>query len=214
MKKVIISGAIVSSLLLAGCTLGNSVEDQVTEVLEATYEKEQGYRDAQEKLAKSESEESALFNEVMALTQEELEAVKEKTSKLQASLKDRTSFMKKENQSMEDAEKELIALQDIVKESKDEAYAADLSALEQAFSERYTLHDEVNTAYSKLLTLTEEMYAMLPDDKTEQATLEEKVKQVNEQNDVVKKAVEAFNASTKEVNTRKEKLYNSLESNK
>jgi len=213
MKKGLMGFVFVSSLFLTACTFGDSTESQLTDVLSNVYEEEKGYRDAQTELAKLEKEEQTTFNQVMELTQKDKEQVTILADELEASVSKRVTLIEQESNSMENAENSLSGFEDILKDSKDDESKV-LKELRTALEARYEAHENVSKEYLALTDLQQKLYALLPKEETEQAVLQEQVVLVNEQNEKVQSAIEAFNDSTKEANELKKTVYNTLSSEK
>jgi hypothetical protein len=61
------------SVMLAGCSIGSSVEQQLADAMTVMNSAEQDYRDAQAELTGLEQSEQQLFNETFKLTKQQLE---------------------------------------------------------------------------------------------------------------------------------------------
>jgi len=203
-----------TSLLLSACSIGTSAEQQLSDSLTKVYEEEQGYRDAQAKLAELEKKEQLTFNQTMELTQEQKEEVSVKVEELKSSLSERLTLLKEENDSIEKAQESLSSLDKIVEEAKDDQIKSSVSDLQEAMDARYEAHDQVSAEYQKLTDLQSTLYEMLTNEETQQAELQEQVVKVNEQNEVVQSAINAFNDATKKLNEKKESVYDSIQDEK
>ncbi|MFX3674253.1 MAG: YkyA family protein [Paenisporosarcina sp.] len=213
MKKGWIGSVLVSTLFLSACTFGDSTQTQLTDVLSGVYEEEKGYRDAQKELAILEVEEQTTFNEVMKLTQKDKEQVTTLADELETSVSKRVALIEQEANSMENAQNSLSKFEDILKDSKDEETKG-LEDLKSALGARYEAHEKVSKEYLNLAELQKNLYGLLPKEDTKQAFLQEQVVLVNEQNEKVKSAIDAFNESTKHSNELQEKVYSTLGSDK
>lgn len=213
MKKIVIGTFLSSSLLLSACTMGASAEEQLSDALAKVYQEEKGYRDAQQQLADMEEKEQLTFNSTMELTQEQKEEVSSKVKELKASLSDRIALLKEENQSIDQAESSLSAIDSLIEEAKEEEKSA-LSELKSLMEARYEAHDVVSKEYQKLTDLQNELYDMLGNEETEQAQLQEQVGKVNEQSELVQSFINAFNEETKKVNEAKSAVYDSMKDEK
>lgn len=214
MKKIVIGTVLSTSLLLSACSIGTSAEQQLSDSLTKVYEEEQGYRDAQAKLAELEKKEQLTFNQTMELTQEQKEEVSVKVEELNSSLSERLTLLKEENDSIEKAQESLSSLDKIVEEAKDDQIKSSVSDLQEAMDARYEAHDQVSAEYQKLTDLQSTLYEMLTNEETQQAELQEQVVKVNEQNEVVQSAINAFNDATKKLNEKKESVYDSIQEEK
>jgi hypothetical protein len=169
MKKIVIGTVLSTSLLLSACSIGTSAEQQLSDSLTKVYEEEQGYRDAQAKLAELEKKEQLTFNQTMELTQEQKEEVNVKVEELKSSLSERLTLLKEENDSIEKAQGSLSSLDKIVEEAKDDQIKSSVSDLQESMDARYESHDQVSTEYQKLTDLQSALYEMLTNEETQQA---------------------------------------------
>jgi hypothetical protein len=215
MKKIVIGTFLSTSLLLSACSMGaSSSEEKLSASLEKVYEEEQGYRDAQQQLAELEKKEQSTFNAAMELTQQQKDDVALKVEELKASLTERLTLLKEENESIGKAQDSLTVFEDLVEDTKDEAVKTSLLDLKTSIEDRYEAHEVVSNEYQKLTDLQITLYDMLEDEETEQAQLQEQVILVNKQNDIVQSAINVFNEATKKLNEMKSSVYDSLDEEK
>jgi peptidoglycan hydrolase CwlO-like protein len=104
MKKIVIGTFLSTTLILSACSIGASNDEKLSDTLAKVYDEEQGYRDAQQKLAELEKKEQSTFNEAMKLTQEQKDEVTLKVEELKASLSERLTLLKEENESIDKAQ--------------------------------------------------------------------------------------------------------------
>jgi len=209
MRKYVIGAVLSTSILLSGCSIGTSTQEHLTDNLAIVYEEEQGYRDAQERIAELEKKEQSTFNEVMELTQEDKEAVASKVTELKTSLTERLALLEKENESIQGALSSLSSFDKLIEDAKEDEKKT-LVSLKQSMEARYEAYEVVYDEYQKLSTLQTELYDMLPNEKTEQVQLQEQVVSVNNQNELVQSAINAFNETTKEVNETKTTVFDTF----
>ena len=214
MKKIVIGTFLSTTLILSACSIGASNDEKLSDTLAKVYEEEQGYRDAQQKLAELEKKEQSTFNEVMKLTQEQKDDVTLKVEELKASLSERLTLLKEENESIDNAQESLTSFEEIVEDAKKEEVKSSLTDLKTLLESRYEAHEVVSSEYQKLTDLQRTLYKMLEDENTEQTQLQEQVDKVNKQNDVVQSAINAFNDVTKKLNETKSSVYESLDEEK
>ncbi len=210
MKKMIMNTVLSTTLLLSACSLGTSTQEQLSDSLTKLYEEEQGYREAQEKMGELEKKEQITFNSTMELTQEQKDEVTLKVKELKDSLSERLSLLNQEVESIHNAQASLISLDELIEDTKEEKIKTSLNNLSNALENRYAAHQVVSDEYRKITVLQEDLYNMLADEKTEQNELEEQVQRVNEQNEIVQSAIDAFNEATKNVNKTKAIVYDNL----
>ncbi len=200
----------VVAAVLAGCTVGSSIEQQLADAMTAMNSSEQDYRDAQAELTSLEQSEQQLFNETMKLTQQQQEELAVKVAGLEESLGKRLEKLKQEEASIDKAQAFASDLNSIL-EKADEQAKGDIEKLQAAVNERYTSHAEFITAYKKLATLQQQLYEMLRAEGTQLTELTRQVDEVNIQNETVQLTVTLFNDLTEKVNRLKDEVFASLQ---
>lgn len=207
MKKILLAIAILGATLLAACSFNATTEDKVTTVLEKMYDVEKIYRERQGELRELEQVEQDLFKETMKLAREEIDLVAKNVGELTETLEERSVKIEEEAESMKKAK---AFIEDINK--IDENHQAEVVKLEEALNHRYTMHEGFVKSYQKLIALQEELYSMLLEEEINATQLDEHVGQLNEQNKVVKKAIESFNEATTTLNETRDIFYETFKS--
>lgn len=209
MKKVKIMVMISSLLLLAACS-GSGIREDLDQVLNDTFDAEEGYRSVQGDLEEREKTEQQLFEEIMALTQEQQDEVAEQAQEALDSADERLGFLQTEKESMQLAEENFAEIDSVIESAEEESVVADLEALQVQMQERFASHDEFAEAYEELIVHQKELYEMLMDDESTLQMLQEKATEVNEQNEQVQMAVTEFNELTQQVNNLKDTTLENL----
>lgn len=210
MNKKIFSIIAVSVMALSACSIGSSTESQLSETLTKMNDSEAQYRSSQSTLTELEQTEQKTFTETMELTKEDVDQLRNKVAELEKSIEDRLAQLKEEEAAMHEAKGFVTELESIA-EKASEAEKKKIEELNRAVQDRYDLHDQFIEAYRALSSQQKEFYALLVKENVELADLKEKVKEVNEQNEVVKDAISKFNEATKIVNDLKQDVFSSLE---
>lgn len=203
MKRLGKTGAFIILLLMAGCS-GSGTREELDQVLNDTFDAEEEYRDVQDDLEEREKTEQQLFEEIMALTQEQQEEVAKQAQEAIDSADERLEFLQTEKKSMQAAEENFADIDKVIEETEEAAVKTDLGALKAKMQERFAAHDEFTQAYEGLISLQKELYEMLKDEENNLQMLQEKAAEVNEQNEQVQNAVTAFNDLTQQVNELKD----------
>lgn len=209
MKKKFIGCLLTVSLVLAGCSIGTSIEKQLSDVMNTMNKSEKEYITAQEKLTELEKSEQQLFVATMELTQEQKEELQTKVAALKESLEKRKESIKDEEVAIKTAEESMLELDEVI-ESADADEKKEIQRLKASISERYDHHVTFVAEYKNLVSLQEELYAMLIAEDTELTMLKTKVDEVNAQNEMVKSAISDFNSATGKVNEVKDNVFKSL----
>lgn len=212
MKKYVIGFFLIGALLLSGCSFGSSIESRLSNVLSTMFSAEEKYREVQTDLKDLETKEQIVFKETMALTQEQPDELKINVDELETLLEERLVLISKEEESMKKA-KESISLFDEIIEKADKKDIGDIEKLKEELYKRYSSHAEVVVEYIELASIQKELYAMLKNETTNLAVLQEKVEDVNKQNETVQQTIQKFNESTTKVNELKEDIMTKLEGN-
>lgn len=203
MKRLGIMGAFIILLAVAGCS-GSGTREELDQVLNDTFDAEKDYRDVQDDLEEREKTEQQLFEETMALTQEQQEEVETKAQEAIDSADERLEFLQTEKESMEAAEENFVEIDKVIEKAEEAAVKKDLEVLKAKMQERFAAHNEFAESYEGLIILQKELYEMLKDEENNLQMLQEKAAEVNKQNEQVQDAVTAFNELTQQVNELKD----------
>jgi len=198
-------------LLLSACSLNDTTEQKLSNILSEVYELESEYRDVQADLAEVEIKEQANFQSMMELTQDqkdELTAQVEDTVKL---LDERLSLVEKEKDSIEAARAKLEDLYTLASDTEDETEKESIKNVQKALENRYDAYDALIGEYTTLASLQEDLYDMLIDEEANIGTIQDLVEQVNKQNVIVQEAVNSFNDLTTDLNNVKKEAFTALQ---
>ena len=209
MNKKVVSLVAIGMLTLAGCSIGQSTEKQLSETLTKMNESEMEYRDTQSKLTELEKTEQTTFTETMELTREDVDKLRSNIGQLEGLLNDRIALLDEEEAAMKEAGGFVEELDAIVEKASD-TDSSQIVKLKEAVVKRYDLHSTFIDEYRKLAEIQKEFYGVLSDEDVQLDDLKQKVEEVNEQNAIVQSAISEFNEATKEVNSLKEDVFSSL----
>ncbi|WP_244946824.1 YkyA family protein [Planococcus soli] len=202
--------AMVSSLLMLAACSGSGIREDLDQVLNETFDAEEDYRSVQGDLEEREKAEQLLFEETMALTQEQQGEVADQAQEALDSADERLGLLQTEKDSMQAAEENFAEIDSVIESAEEESVIADLEALKAQMLERFAAHDEFSEAYEELIARQKELYEMLQDDQSTLEILQEKAAEVNEQNEQVQLAVTEFNELTQQVNGLKDSTLENL----
>ncbi|KXH79845.1 YkyA family protein [Sporosarcina sp. HYO08] len=205
MKQKIFYCLILSTFILSGC-FGRSVESELSSVINDLNKAETKYNETQVLLIDMETKEQKFFNDVMGLTQKQYDQLLMKVVEMEEMLVKRVQLIEQEKASMEEAHKLLKEFDPIISTLEGQEKSK-VEQLKEAFDDRYALHSTFVIAYEKLTTLQKELYEMIAVKDTHLPKLQEKVKQVNDQNERVQSAIDAFNNSTVNINQLKDEVF-------
>lgn len=211
MKKMLLVSVLGLITLLSACSYGESTEQKLSDILTDIYESEKGYRDVQVSLVEMEKKEQSNFQSMMELTQDQKEELTKQVDATAKLLEERLAIVKKESTSIKLATDKMADIEKLIANTKEEAKKESLVHIQKALENRYTAYENVTEQYNSLASLQEELYTMLVKEDVEIAIIQEKVQEVNTQNDVVQKAVEKFNELTNQLNKVKEEVFTALQ---
>ncbi|TQR20146.1 hypothetical protein FG384_08255 [Psychrobacillus vulpis] len=201
-------------ILLSACSFGESTDEKLSNILTEIYDSESDYRDVQSELVEMEKKEQSNFQSMMELTKDQKEELTKQVDATAKLLEERLGLVEKEAASIKLASEKLKNLETLISETEDEKDRTNLQKIEEALKNRYAAYDNLTEQYNALANLQEELYNLLITDDAQVSTIQEKVKDVNEQNKVVQKAVEQFNVLTEQLNQVKEEVFTLLQKEK
>lgn len=198
-------------LLLTACSFGESTEEKLSNVLTEIYETEKGYREVQPLLAETELKELTNFQSMMELTQDQQDELSAQVEATATLLEERLALVKKEKESIAKANEKLADLEAVISDAKEESEKESIRLVEEALKNRYAAHDKLVEQYNSLASLQESLYNMLVDEEANVTSIQEKVAEVNKQNEVVQQSVKEFNDLTTHLNEVKDQAFSTLQ---
>lgn len=198
-------------LLLTACSFGESTEEKLSNVLTEIYETEKGYREVQPLLAETELKELTNFQSMMELTQDQQDELSAQVEATATLLEERLALVKKEKESIAKANEKLVDLEAVISDAKEESEKESIRLVEEALKNRYAAHDKLVEQYNSLASLQESLYNMLVDEEANVTSIQEKVAEVNKQNEVVQHSVKEFNDLTTHLNEVKDQAFSTLQ---
>lgn len=214
MKKMKYIVLVFIVLMLSACSFGETTEVKLSNILTEMYELELNYRDVQLELVDIEKKEQANFQRMMELTKDQQEELTKQVDATEKLLEERLVLVGKEADSIKQASGKMDNIKKLIEETKEENDKETLQKIEQALANRFEAYDVLTEQYHTLASSQEELYNLLIEGDAEVDAVQEKVVEVNEQNEVVKQAVNEFNELTMELNKVKEEAFTSLQQDK
>ncbi|MGE7977981.1 YkyA family protein [Psychrobacillus sp. NPDC093200] len=211
MKKIKFIIPLSMLLLLTACSFGESTEEKLSNVLTEIYETEKGYREVQPLLAETELKELTNFQSMMELTQDQQDELSAQVEATATLLEERLALVKKEKESIAKANEKLVDLEAVISDAKEESDKESIRLVEEALKNRYAAHDKLVEQYNSLASLQESLYNMLVDEEANVTSIQEKVAEVNKQNEVVQQSVKEFNDLTTHLNEVKDQAFSTLQ---
>ncbi|WP_313891434.1 YkyA family protein [Psychrobacillus sp.] len=214
MKKIVVMLSLCFLTLLSACSFGESTNQKLSNILTTIYESEADYRGVQSELVGFEKKEQTNFQRMMELTQEQKEELTKLVDETEKLLGERLTLVEKEAASIKLASDKMVDLEKLISEVKEEKEKTALKQIEEVLKNRYASYEELTAQYNSLASLQEDLYSLLIEEGSEMTSIQEKVQEVNAQNEVVQKHVEQFNELTVRLNEVKEEVFTALQDEK
>lgn len=214
MKKIVVMLSLCFLTLLSACSFGESTNQKLSNILTTIYESEADYRGVQSELVEFEKKEQTNFQRMMELTREQKEELTKLVDETEKLLGERLALVEKEAASIKLASDKMVDLETLISEVKEEKEKTALKQIEEVLKNRYASYEELTAQYNSLASLQEDLYSLLIEEGSEMTSIQEKVLEVNAQNEVVQKQVEQFNELTVRLNEVKEEVFTALQDEK
>lgn len=191
--------------LLSGC--GRSAEEEIFTHLENAVGLEADFEKQQQPLVELEKKEQTIYEKIIKLGMSEFEQIKGLSQEAIEVVNERESRIEKEKESIESSKKEFLLTESKVKKLKDEKAKTNAEDLLKVMNERYDSYDKLYKNYKNAITLDRELYEMFQKEELTLEQLEMQVKKINEMYDNVVKENERFNELTDTYNKKKKEFY-------
>ncbi|WP_082892646.1 YkyA family protein [Rossellomorea aquimaris] len=195
--------------VLMGCIGGSSPEENIYNILEETFTKEDQYVKVQKPLQELEEKEKEIYTQIMDLSMKEFKKIESLSNDALENIEKRKEYIEKENKSMNEASEEFANIEEYVGKIKNEDLKKEAEVLQKTMKERYELHEKLTSSYLEALTLDKKLYELF---KKEDLTIEELEKQItsiNKQYEKVESLNKEYNSKTEEFNKYKQDFYSS-----
>lgn len=191
--------------LLAGC--GKSVEEEIYSHLEKAVSLEAAFEDQQQPLVQLEKKEQSIYEKIIKLGMSEFDQIKALSQEAIDVVNERESRIKKEKESIESAKKEFLLTEAKVNKLEDEKVKGNAKELMEIMNDRYNSYEKLNQYYEEAIRLDRELYKMFQKEQLTLEQLETQVKKINEMYDNVVTENEKFNKLTDTYNKKKKEFY-------
>ncbi|MCJ7841684.1 YkyA family protein [Lederbergia sp. NSJ-179] len=205
MKKLI--SFLVIGLFVATIVACSSPEESAYQIMEDAASKEADFEKQQEPMNKLESNEKALFDQIMELGMKEFEQIQKLADKALTNLDEREKLMKKEKEALEKSKEEFQKAKAELDKINDEKLKKEAQQLEDIMNDRFNAYDALHSAYLKGLSEDRKIYELVKDEELSMDSLQEQVEASNKAYEEVKEANGTFNEKTEEFNKKKLEFY-------
>jgi hypothetical protein len=196
-------------LLMSACKSGPLPEERIYVHLEQAVELEAEFENQQEQMVSLEQKEKELYDQIIALGLKELDKIKQLSTEAASVVEQRQVGLDKEYESILQSKAEFDQTFEIVKEIENEELKNEANALLELMSERYSVYEELYTAYSSAINLDKELYTMFQNKDLTLEQLEQQIEKINKSYEQVISLNETFNTLTNDYNNQKKLFYES-----
>lgn len=206
MKKLITFLAIgLVAVMVAACS---SPEENVYQIIEDAASEENAFVKQQKPMNKLESDEKALFDEIMELGMKEFDQIQKLSDEALSNLDEREKLIKKESETLENSKEEFQKAKTELDKIKDEKLKEDAEQLAELMDARYSAYDTLFSAYLTGIAEDKKIYELMKDEELSMEKLEEQIEISNSAYEKVREANDTFNDKTEEFNEKKLDFYN------
>lgn len=206
MKYKVAGIAILSILLLAGCS-GQSTQEEMYNHLEEAVSLENDFIEQQEPLVELEEEEQSIYQEISQLSMDEFDQITTLADEALASIEERKTILDDERDSIEASKEEFDKIVPLIEDLEDEGLKEQAKAMQGAMEQRYEAYISLYDAYETSLSNDQALYELLKQEDLEEEALSSQIEKVNEQYQKVVEANDNFNNKTDEYNEKKKSFY-------
>lgn len=208
-KNILIITVFIS--LLTGC--GKSPEEEIYNHLESAVSLEAVFEEQQQPLVELEKKEQDIYEKIIKLGMSEFDEIKALSQEAIEVVNERESRIEKEKESIDASKEEFLLTESKVDNLKDEKVRLNAEELMKVMNNRYESYNKLYTYYKDAIALDRELYEMFQKEELTLEQLENQVKKINEMYDNVVKENEKFNELTDTYNKKKKEFYIAAELN-
>lgn len=206
MKKLITFLAIgILAVTVAACS---SPEETVFQVMEDAASQENAFEKQQKPMNKLESDEKALFDEIMELGMKEFDQIQKLADEALVNLDERRKLIDKEKEALEKSKEEFQKAKTELDKIKDGELKKEAQKLADLMDERYSAYDTLYSAYLTGLSEDKKIYELMKDEELSMEKLEKQIEASNNAYEKVQEANNTFNEKTEGFNEKKLEFYN------
>ncbi|RFU71104.1 hypothetical protein D0469_03965 [Peribacillus saganii] len=199
---------ILAAIFLTGC-LNGSPEEKIFKILEEVVVKENGFKEQQTPLVDLEKKESDIYSQIIKLGIKDYDKIVSLSNEALQNIDKREEHIKKEHDSIGEAEKEFKKIEELIKDIEKEDARNKAIKLNNTMKERFKVHEILYKAYLESLKKDRELYGLFKQKDLRMEDLQKKIDEVNQTYDKVIKENDKFNKLTEEYNKEKMEFYKS-----
>lgn len=198
---------IIMLFVLSGCNNEEKTVEGIHKHLEETVLLEKAFENVQQPILDAEKEEQQIYEEIIKLSLEDYDQIKQLATKAITSANNRKKFISEEKSSIELAYKEFKLIEPLIKELKSEDIIKKSEDLLVKMKDRHESYLKLNVAYSKGIEMDIKLYELLQKKDVSITELEEHIDKLNKQYETIMTAKDEFNKETENFNKIKKAFY-------
>jgi chromosome segregation ATPase len=206
-NTAIIYICLIYLVILTGCFNQKATPEKIYEVLENAVIAEKTFEELQSPIIEAEKKEKEIYDQIISKGMKEKDQITQLADRALKLVEERKSLMASEIKSIEQSKNQFEQLRPLIDHLNDPTLQQSAQNLNDVMMERYTLHDELQSFYTKATELDKALYHSL---KRGNMTMEELEGQINEINALYERIYQInnqFNASTEKYNQLKLAFY-------
>ncbi|MDQ0217251.1 YkyA family protein [Peribacillus cavernae] len=205
----LIAVILLSAVLVSGCN--GSPEEQIHSILEETVQQEKGFEDQQTPIAKSETKEKQLYDQIIKLGMKEFDQIVKLSDDALKNIQNREKLIEKEHKSIQKSEEEFNKIDTEMKDIDDKKVQQQAEDLKKTMESRYAAHDRLYKSYKESLSLDKQLYELFKNEDLKMEELQAQIDKINTSYQKVLLANEQFNKETELYNQEKKAFYKSAD---
>ncbi|UFU01359.1 YkyA family protein [Radiobacillus kanasensis] len=199
-------GLFLLLMALVACN-GESTTEKMFTHMEEAVKLENTFTKQQDPLVELEEKESELYKQIIDLSMDEFEQMKDLASQALDIIDKREEIIQKEKESIEASKEEFDKIKPLIKELKEEKLQKTATQMYEIMDKRYQAYLSLHSAYQEALKKDKMLYSLFQKKELREDELRKQVESVNESYDKVLEANDSFNQFTDEYNKLKEEFY-------
>ncbi|MHC0038603.1 YkyA family protein [Pseudoneobacillus sp. C159] len=203
-KSLAIFFILLSNLmLLSGCFNQKAIPEKIYEIMEKVVIAEKTFETQQLPLVQAEKKEKQLYDQIISLGMKESEQIAQLADVALKSVENRAALMDSETESIEQSKQQFEEVKPLIEKLNEPELQQSAVQSYDVMMERYALHTELQSAYSKALDLDKELYNLFKNQDVTMEKLESQINEINANYKKIHKINDQFNAKTEEYNQLK-----------
>ncbi|HET7657164.1 MAG TPA: YkyA family protein [Bacillales bacterium] len=206
---IAITGLILLSALLAGCTIGNETANKIYNHLEKAVGIEQGFLEYQKQLIDKEQKEQDLYKAIVNLKMDKFDEIVSKSKQASDLASERKRLIQNEKHVMDQAYEEFAKVKPLAKQLKKDTLQNKAEQVIEIMDKRHSVYNNLFDDYVKSIDLDQKLYQMLQNKESKQEDLAAQVNKINDIYKDIEKEKQKFNHYTENYNNAKKDFYKS-----